>query len=107
MEKQVGYYHSQPGRGRWLPLTILTNIMDCQETLDPCFTLVMDPIRILSSGEVDIGAYRAYPLGYTPLDETESVFFDVPNDDRYFGLHCKKVKTVLGYVGQLFVSPSS
>jgi len=31
--------------------------------------IVIDPIRTMTSGKVEIGAFRAYPENYSPPDE--------------------------------------
>jgi hypothetical protein len=71
----------------------------------------IDPIRTISAGKVDIGAFRTYPkgiifntlilhslfrhsnfyLGYKPPDEPMSEYQTIPiNKIEDFGVHCKQ-----------------
>ena len=51
----------------------------------------IDPKRTISSGKVEIGAFRAYPEGYHPPDESPSEYQTIPLDKiEDFGVHCKR-----------------
>lgn len=44
----------------------------------------------MSSGKVEIGAFRTYPQGYKPPDEGPSEYQTIPlNKIEDFGVHCK------------------
>jgi COP9 signalosome complex subunit 5 len=65
-ENVVGWYHSHPGYGCWLSgIDVGTQKMQ-QQYNDPFAAVVIDPHRTVSSGKVDIGAFRTYPDNYTP-----------------------------------------
>ncbi|KAL6451819.1 JAB1 COP9 signalosome complex subunit 5 [Candida maltosa Xu316] len=63
-ENIVGWYHSHPGYGCWLSgIDVSTQSLN-QGFQDPYLAIVVDPVRTLKSGKVDIGAFRTYPAGY-------------------------------------------
>ncbi|KAK4137233.1 hypothetical protein BT67DRAFT_370717 [Trichocladium antarcticum] len=63
-ENVVGWYHSHPGYGCWLSgIDVATQQL--QQLQGPMVALVIDPDRTVSSGQVEIGAFRTYPDGYT------------------------------------------
>ena len=65
MENSVGWYHSHPGYGCWLSgIDVATQA--AHQVLDPYVAVVIDPDRTISSGKVDIGAFRTYPENYKP-----------------------------------------
>ena len=65
MENAVGWYHSHPGYGCWLSgIDVATQA--AHQVLDPYVAVVIDPDRTISSGKVDIGAFRTYPENYKP-----------------------------------------
>ncbi|KAF7634080.1 MPN domain-containing protein [Meloidogyne graminicola] len=58
---------------------------------EPFVAIVVDPIRTISAGKVDIGAFRTYPKGYKPPDEPQSEYQTIPlNKIEDFGVHCKQ-----------------
>lgn len=58
--------------------------------------LQVDPIRTMSAGKVDLGAFRTYPKGYKPADEGPSEYQSIPlNKIEDFGVHCKQVRCSL------------
>ncbi|KAL5615069.1 uncharacterized protein BROUX77_000906 [Berkeleyomyces rouxiae] len=60
-ENVVGWYHSHPGYGCWLSgIDVETQKLQ-QQFNDPFLAIVIDPHRTLSSGKVDIGAFRTFP----------------------------------------------
>ncbi|KAF2860006.1 Mov34/MPN/PAD-1 family protein [Piedraia hortae CBS 480.64] len=63
VENVVGWYHSHPGYGCWLSkIDIDTQVL--QQYSGPMVAVVIDPHRTVSSGKVDIGAFRTYPEGH-------------------------------------------
>ena len=53
--------------------------------------IVVDPIRTISAGKVNLGAFRTYPKGYKPPDDTSSEYQTIPlNKIEDFGVHCKQ-----------------
>lgn len=63
-ENVVGWYHSHPGYGCWLS-GIDVETQKLQQTYqDPFVAVVIDPHRTVSSGKVDIGAFRTFPADY-------------------------------------------
>ena len=58
---------------------------------DPFVAIVVDPIRTISAGKVNLGAFRTYPKGYKPPDEGASEYQTIPlNKIEDFGVHCKQ-----------------
>ena len=39
---------------------------------EPFLAIVVDPVRTMASGKVEIGAFRTFPEGYKPPDEGPS-----------------------------------
>lgn len=75
-------------RNRWYYfLTILLLIRSVntqssnQQYQDPWVAIVVDPKQTMSTGRVEIGAFRTYPKDYNPPpSETESEWQYVPKD---------------------------
>ncbi|KAA8496509.1 COP9 signalosome complex subunit 5a [Porphyridium purpureum] len=90
-ENVVGWYHSHPGYGCWLSGIDVQTQKSNQTFQDPFLAVVIDPIRTMSAGKVDIGAFRTYPVGYTPQDDGGSrEYQSVPMDKiEDFGFHAK------------------
>ncbi|AXA48800.1 COP9 signalosome complex subunit 5 [Malassezia restricta] len=60
-EHAIGWYHSHPGYGCWLSgIDVQTQRTNQQQ--DPFVAVVIDPWRTMSTGHVDIGAFRTWPL---------------------------------------------
>eukprot|EP00742_Colponemidia_sp_Colp-10_P002225 GILJ01002379.1.p1 GENE.GILJ01002379.1~~GILJ01002379.1.p1 ORF type:complete len:338 (-),score=56.79 GILJ01002379.1:103-1116(-) len=90
-ENVCGWYHSHPGYGCWLSGIDLNTQALYQQHQEPFLAVVVDPTRTVSAGKVEIGAFRAYPPGYTPPDEGPSEYQTIPMDRiEDFGVHCKK-----------------
>ncbi|PWY99730.1 Mov34-domain-containing protein [Testicularia cyperi] len=71
-ENVVGWYHSHPGYGCWLSgIDVSTQRLN-QQFQDPFVAIVVDPNRTVSSGKVDIGAFRTYPEGYSASQQAQS-----------------------------------
>ncbi|KAF8566771.1 hypothetical protein P879_06033 [Paragonimus westermani] len=90
-ENVLGWYHSHPGYGCWLSgIDVTTQLMN-QTYQEPFVAIVVDPIRTISSGKVNLGAFRTYPVGYRPPDEGPSEYQSIPMDKiEDFGVHCKQ-----------------
>lgn len=70
-ENVIGWYHSHPGYGCWLSgIDVATQQL--QQLQGPMVAVVIDPDRTVSSGKVDIGAFRTYPENYTPPTTTST-----------------------------------
>lgn len=69
-ENPIGWYHSHPGYGCWLSGIDVSTQMQQQMLLDPFVAVVVDPDRTVSSGRVEIGAFRTYPEGHKPAKGT-------------------------------------
>merc|ERR1711956_44963 len=79
-EPVCGWYHSHPGYGCWLSGTDVQTQMTYQSHQEPFLAVVVDPIRTCAAGKVEIGAFRTYPEGYNPPDETPSEYQSIPLD---------------------------
>lgn len=63
-ENIVGWYHSHPGYGCWLSgIDVATQKLN-QDFQDPYLAIVIDPIRTINTGKVEIGAFRTLPDNY-------------------------------------------
>merc|ERR1719372_845 len=66
LEHVLGWYHSHPGYGCWLSgIDVSTQALN-QNFQDPFVAIVIDPVRTISAGKVNLGAFRTYPKGYKP-----------------------------------------
>lgn len=61
----VGWYHSHPGYSCYLSGTDVATQTNYQMHQDPNIALVVDPVRSISTGKVEIKAFRTFPEGYT------------------------------------------
>ena len=62
-ENVLGWYHSHPGYGCWLSgIDVSTQSMN-QNFQDPFVAVVIDPVRTISAGKVNLGAFRTYKKG--------------------------------------------
>ena len=62
-ENAIGWYHSHPGYGCWLSGIDVSTQMLNQNFQDPFVAIVIDPVRTISAGKVNLGAFRTYPKG--------------------------------------------
>jgi len=91
LENVVGWYHSHPGYGCWLSGIDCTTQMTNQQYQEPFLAVVVDPVRTMASGKVEIGAFRTYPEGYRPPDEGPSEYQTIPlSKIEDFGVHAKQ-----------------
>lgn len=93
LENAIGWYHSHPGYGCWLSGIDVSTEMLNQQFQDPYVAVVIDPNRTISSGKVEIGAFRTYPEDYkAPEDNsTGSEYQTIPlSKIEDFGVHCRQ-----------------
>ncbi|KAK6188258.1 COP9 signalosome complex subunit 5 [Patella vulgata] len=91
LENAIGWYHSHPGYGCWLSGIDVNTQMLNQQFQEPFVAIVIDPVRTISAGKVNIGAFRTYPKGYKPPDEGPSEYQSIPlSKIEDFGVHCKQ-----------------
>eukprot|EP01027_Heterolobosea_sp_BB2_P012813 GEZU01018537.1.p1 GENE.GEZU01018537.1~~GEZU01018537.1.p1 ORF type:complete len:270 (+),score=86.45 GEZU01018537.1:396-1205(+) len=90
-ENVVGWYHSHPGYGCWMSGIDCATQINNQKYQDPFLAIVVDPVRTVSAGKVEVGAFRTYPDGYKPPDDVESEYQSIPmNKIEDFGVHSKR-----------------
>jgi len=91
LENALGWYHSHPGYGCWLSgIDVATQMLN-QQFQEPWLAIVIDPVRTISSGKVELGAFRTYPENYKPEDEGPSEYQSIPiSKIEDFGVHCKR-----------------
>ncbi|KXS22076.1 putative JUN activation binding protein variant 2 [Gonapodya prolifera JEL478] len=90
LENAIGWYHSHPGYGCWLSGIDVSTQMLNQQFQEPWLAVVIDPNRTISSGKVEIGAFRTYPKDYRPPDEPTSEYQSIPlSKIEDFGVHVK------------------
>lgn len=90
-ENVIGWYHSHPGYGCWLSGIDVSTQMLNQQFQEPFVAIVIDPVRTISAGKVNLGAFRTYPKGYKAPDEGPSEYQTIPlNKIEDFGVHCKQ-----------------
>lgn len=89
-EHVVGWYHSHPGYGCWLSGIDVQTQSTHQQYGDPFLAIVIDPVRTMSAGKVDLGAFRTYPTDYKRRNEAPSEYQTIPlNKIEDFGVHCE------------------
>jgi COP9 signalosome complex subunit 5 len=103
-ENIIGWYHSHPGYGCWLSgIDVETQKLQ-QMYQDPFVAVVVDPHRTVSSGKVDIGAFRTLPPDYkgdaAGADGGGSVPLNKAADfgahaDKYYPLEVEHFKSTL------------
>jgi len=89
IEAVIGWYHSHPGFGCWLSGIDVGTQSTNQEHQDPYLGIVVDPKRTMSSGRVDIGAFRCWPPDYTPPQHLKLVT-PKGKGEMDFGVHAEK-----------------
>jgi len=91
LENALGWYHSHPGYGCWLSGIDVSTQMLNQQFQEPWLAIVVDPVRTISSGKVELGAFRTYPENYKPEGELTSEYQSIPiSKIEDFGVHCKR-----------------
>ncbi len=87
----IGWYHSHPGYGCWLSGIDVSTQSSNQRYMEPFLAIVVDPVRTMSSGKVDIGSFRTYPENYAPPNEAASEYQTIPLEKiEDFGVHSRK-----------------
>ncbi|KAL8446840.1 hypothetical protein Emag_004601 [Eimeria magna] len=91
LQKVVGWFHSHPNYGCWLSgIDVRTQQLQ-QQHQDPFLAIVVDPIRTLSNGRVEIGAFRTFLPGEenTAKDQEEDAASELlPAEKAHdFGVH--------------------
>lgn len=106
-ENAVGWYHSHPGYGCWLSGIDVATQASQQAGNDPFVAVVIDPKRTISTGKVEIGAFRTYPEDYIarkPKGEVDDNSHGIPMDkvgdfgaysSRYYALDVQNYKSTL------------
>jgi COP9 signalosome complex subunit 5 len=104
-EDALGWYHSHPGYGCWLSGIDVQTQFTQQAYNEPFLAIVIDPDRTMSSGKVEIGAFRTYPEDYKPLGTLDGDGFQtIPmekmqdfgmHSDRYYSLDVSYFKSTL------------
>ena len=62
-----------------------------QQHTDPFVAIVVDPVRTMAAGKVEIGAFRTYPPNYKPPDVAASEYQSIPLDKiEDFGVHANQ-----------------
>uniref|UniRef100_A0A7S0ZD55 MPN domain-containing protein n=1 Tax=Timspurckia oligopyrenoides TaxID=708627 RepID=A0A7S0ZD55_9RHOD len=108
LENIVGWYHSHPGYGCWLSGIDVQTQRTNQLYQDPFVAIVIDPLRTVTKGKVDIGAFRTYPEGFnnnaqhsatefgasssqTSSQQANKSYQSIPvNKIEDFGVHCNQ-----------------
>jgi len=89
-EGTCGWYHSHPGYSCWLSGIDVETERIHQQVEDPYLAIVIDPIRTISSGKVEIGCFRTYPPDKIPDQPYNSGYQNIPlNKIEDFGVHHK------------------
>lgn len=97
-ENVVGWYHSHPGYGCWLSGVDVATQRTNQTYQEPFLAIVVDPVRTVASGKVELGAFRTLPeraerrqqgqqSGRVKASETGSVPLHKVED---FGVHASE-----------------
>ncbi|GAV05044.1 hypothetical protein RvY_15232 [Ramazzottius varieornatus] len=91
VENVLGWYHSHPGYGCWLSgIDVETQRLN-QQYQEPWLAVVIDPIRTMASGQVDLGAFRTYRKGFLPAEEKHNELRNIPlKKVEDFGSHYKE-----------------
>ena len=58
VDNVIGWYHSHPGYGCWLSGIDVNTQKDNQKFLSMFVAVVVDPLRSINSGKVEIGAFN-------------------------------------------------
>ncbi|KAJ1502762.1 hypothetical protein HMI54_001302 [Coelomomyces lativittatus] len=92
VENVLGWYHSHPGYGCWLSGVDVSTQISNQTYQEPFLAIVIDPNRTVSSGRVDIGAFRTFPESYVVgTDPLPNDYPSIPlNKIEDFGVHANQ-----------------
>lgn len=84
-------YHSHPGYGCWMSGIDCSTQMLNQQYTEPFLAIIIDPVRTCAAGKVEIGAFRTYPQGYKPPEESQSKYQTIPMSKiEDFGVHANQ-----------------
>lgn len=87
-ENIVGWYHSHPGYGCWLSGIDVDTQRLHQLWEDPFVAVVIDPIKTVTTGKVDIGAFRTLPDNVKVKSSNQSSRHGIPLEkSEDFGAH--------------------
>jgi len=91
LENAIGWYHSHPGYGCWLSgIDVATQMLN-QQYQEPWLAIVVDPVRTVSSGKVELGAFRTYPEGHKTDHDSPSEYQSIPMSKiEDFGVHANQ-----------------
>ncbi|KAL1972793.1 hypothetical protein VTN31DRAFT_6335 [Thermomyces dupontii] len=99
LENAVGWYHSHPGYGCWLSgIDVSTQMM--QQMSDPFVAVVIDPERTISTGKVEIGAFRTFPQGYSQRGDKAGG--DASEDNEYQSIPLNKIEDFGAHASQYY-----
>jgi COP9 signalosome complex subunit 5 len=76
-ENVVGWYHSHPGYGCWLSGIDVQTQRTNQTYQEPFVAIVVDPVRTVAAGKVELGAFRTLPQG-----NRERACSDIPGKSK-------------------------
>jgi COP9 signalosome complex subunit 5 len=102
LENVCGWYHSHPGYGCWLSGIDVNTQHNNQTYQDPFMAVVIDPLRTVSSGKVELQAFRTYPEGYKPPHSSNNEYQSIPMDkiedfgvyhDQYYQMNTEYFKS--------------
>lgn len=91
-EHIVGWYHSHPGYGCWLSgIDVATQSLN-QNFQDPYLAVVVDPIKTMKQGKVEIGAFRTFPENHKHEGDSKEMGV---HSDRYYQLEVEITSTIV------------
>lgn len=85
----VGWYHSHPGLFCFLSGTDVPTQQTNQAFQDPWLAIVVDPVKTMAQGKMEIKAYRTYPEGVTAEGEHDMEGVPLSRIEEY-GAHANK-----------------
>jgi len=103
-ENVCGWYHSHPGYGCWLSGIDVNTQLNNQKFQDPFIAVVIDPLRTVSSGKVELQSFRTYPEGYKPPQSSSNEYQSIPMDkiedfgvyhDQYYQMNTEYFKSTM------------
>jgi len=83
----IGWYHSHPGFGCWLSGIDVNTQFNNQNFQDPYLAIVVDPKRTLSSGKVEIKAFRTWPTENYVIPEQHKMKVPKGKGEFEFGVY--------------------
>jgi COP9 signalosome complex subunit 5 len=86
----LGWYHSHPGFGCWLSGIDVNTQFNNQNFQDPYLAIVVDPKRTMSSGKVELKAFRTWPENYPVPDQYKMKVPKGRKGDFEFGVYASR-----------------